>query len=111
MREKKSTTTSEDFDKEVVEEESSLNLQTIISTLIIYWQWFVVSIVICLMAAFIYLRYATPVYEVTAKILVKDQDNSRSRSGNSMLSNMQNLGIMSNSIGIDNEVEIDHHVG
>ena len=106
MREKKSATTSEDFDKEVVEEESSLNLQIIISTLIIYWQWFVVSIVICLMAAFIYLRYATPVYEVTAKILVKDQDNSRSRSGNSMLSSMQNLGIMSNSIGIDNEVEI-----
>lgn len=106
MREKKSTTTSEDFDKEVVEEESSLNLQIIISTLIIYWQWFVVSIVICLMAAFIYLRYATPVYEVTAKILVKNQDNSRSRSGNSMLSNMQDLGIMTNSVGIDNEVEI-----
>jgi len=105
MKEKTIITASERFDKEV-EEESSFNLQAIISTLIIYWQWFVVSIVICLMAAFIYLRYARPVYEITAKVLIKNQDNSRSRSGNSMLSNMQDLGIMTNSVGIDNEVEI-----
>src|SRR5574344_554165 len=87
------------------EEESSFNLQTILATVIIYWKWFLISIIICLLAAFIYLRYTQPVYETTAKILVKDEDN-KSRRSSDILSNMQDLGFISNSVGIDNEVEI-----
>jgi tyrosine-protein kinase Etk/Wzc len=87
------------------EEESSINFQTILANIIIYWKWFVLSIVVCLLIAFIYLRYTQPTYEITAKILVKEEENRRSR-GSDILSNMQDLGFISNSVGIDNEVEI-----
>lgn len=88
-------------------EESSLNLSAIYSMIILNWQWFVLSIIICLCFAFLYLRYKSPVYEVQTKLLVKDDQNSSKRNyGTQMLSNMQDLGFMSNSAGIDNEVEI-----
>lgn len=97
---------SNNSETEGVEEQSSLSFQAIISLMMIYKQWFIISLVICLLGAFIYLRYAMPVYEVTAKILVKDQENTSRGRSSSILNNMQDLGFMSNSVGIDNEVEI-----
>src|SRR5574344_1912202 len=97
---------SSNLETEDSEEQSSLNFQSIISLLMIYKQWFIISLIICLLGAFIYLRYAHPVYEVTSKILVKDQESTTRGRSSSMLSNMQDLGFISNSVGIDNEVEI-----
>ena len=45
-----------------LEESSSFNFRTIFTALVLNWQWFVLSIVICLSAAAIKLRYATPIY-------------------------------------------------
>src|SRR5574344_80601 len=106
MEENKLINETTNLEQESNEEESTFNFKTIIAMLILNWQWFVLSLLIRLMAAFVYLRYTHPVYEVTAKLLVKDQENNKSYRGNSMLSNMQDLGFMSNSVGIDNEVEI-----
>ena len=61
------------------------------------------SLIICLGAAHIYLRYATPIYQAAAKLLIKEEQNGRR--GNSIQSSA-NLGIISNSNGIDNEMEI-----
>ena len=55
--------------------------------------------------AAVYLRYASPVYQVSSKMLIKD-DNNRRRSGSDMLANMQDFGFISSSAGIENEVEI-----
>src|SRR5690606_18051901 len=41
-----------------------------------YWKWFVFSIVICFVAALIYLRYADKIYNVTAKILLQDENKA-----------------------------------
>lgn len=89
-----------------VEESSSLNLQLIYKTLVLNWQWFVLSVIICLGIAFAYLRYTTPMYQASAKLLIKDDDNQPTRSGKSALLASNTLGIMSNSTGIDNEMEI-----
>ena len=86
-------------------EESSFDIKTIFSLFILNWQWFALSMFIFVCGALIYLRYTTPMYQVTAKMLIKDEQNNRYR-GNQMLSNMQDLGFISNSAGIDNEVEI-----
>jgi len=88
------------------DEKSSLNFSTIFQIVILNWQWFVLSIIICVCCAALYLRYEDPVYEVQSRLLVKDEQNKRSNMGNQMLSNMQDLGFMTNSAGIDNEVEI-----
>ena len=87
------------------EQESSFDIKTILTMVILNWQWFALSVFVFLCLAFVYLRYKSPVYEVSAKILIKD-DNNSPRGGSQMLANMQDLGFISNSNGIDNEVEI-----
>ena len=89
-----------------VEESSSINLQLVYKTLVLNWQWFVLSVIVCLGVAFCYLRYATPVYQASAKLLIKDDESQTSRSGKSALMTSSTLGIMTNSTGIDNEMEI-----
>ena len=91
-----------------VEEEkdgSLLNLQFIIKTLVLNWQWFVVSAIICLGVAMIYIRYTSPAYQVKAKVLIKDDDNS-SRNNTKQIMNTATWGIMNSSDGFDNELEV-----
>ncbi len=87
------------------EEESSFSIRNIFTLVILNWPWFLVSLVIALFSAALYLRYTPSTYQVAVKMLIKDDQNNR-RSNGQMLANMQDLGFMSNSTGIDNEVEI-----
>lgn len=87
------------------EEKSSLDFRAIYSMVLLNWQWFALSLFIFLCGALIYLRYKSPVYQVSVKMLIKDEQRNTSR-GTQMLSNMKDLGFISNSEGIDNEVEI-----
>ena len=87
-----------------VEEESAFNIRNLMAIFILNWKWFVFSILLCLGIAYTYLRYTTPVYQAAAKMLVKDENGGRS-SRRSLMS-AENLGMMSNSQGIDNEMEI-----
>ena len=86
------------------EGENSLDLKTILSMLILNWQWFALSVFIMLCGAVIYLRYTNPVYQLSTKMLIKDEQNQRRGGANQMLANMQDLGFISNSAGIYNEV-------
>ena len=89
------------------EHKRSINFQNIYKILVLNWQWFLLSLLICLGGAMLYLRYKTPTYEVSAKMLVKDEQKNRPGGNMSqMLSNMQDFGIMTNSAGVENEVEI-----
>ena len=96
--------TLEEIDELLEKEESSFNFRELYTMLILNWQWFAISLVACLIVAVLYLRYANPVYQVSSKMLIKD-DNNRRR-GSDMLANMQDLGFISNSAGIENEVEV-----
>ena len=89
---------------EVNESNSSFDFATLYRTIVLNWYWFVLSLIIFGSLGAIYLRYATPMYQSTAKLLIKDESNSNRRG--SSLQNMSNLGIISNSTGIDNEMEI-----
>ena len=91
---------------ELQEEQSIFSFQNLFAMLVLNWQWFLLSLFICVCSALIYLRYATPTYQVSAKMLIKDDASSRRRATNQMLGNMQEVGFMTNSAGIDNEVEI-----
>jgi len=82
---------------------SLFNFQTIYMTLILNWKWFALSLIICLGLASIYLRYTTPIYQAYAKLLIKEENNTRGRNS---LQYATNLGMVSNSTGIDNEMEI-----
>ena len=88
------------------EESSSINFAAIYKMVILYWKWFVLSVIICLGLAQIYLRYKTPVYQASTKLLIKDDDQTSHRGNMNSIQAAANLGIISNSNGIDNEMEI-----
>lgn len=67
--------------------------------------WLLASVVGCLIVALAALRYATPRYQVFAKILIKDQTNQRSYSS-SINNTFAELGMMNSSNGFDNELEV-----
>ena len=87
------------------DEQSWFSFQNIFATLILNWQWFLLTMFIFLCGAFNYLRYTTPTYSVSARVLIKEDKNSR-RSNTNMLASMQDLGFMTNSVGLENEMEI-----
>lgn len=95
------------IEQEIEEKESFFNFQTIFTAIILNWQWFVLSVLICLGTAHLYLRYKSPTYSATAKILVKpDTGNKNSRGAFASLQNMSDIGSITSSFGIDNEMEI-----
>ena len=81
-----------------------LNFQTIFAALVLNWHWFLLSLIICICGALIYLRYAEPVYKVSARMLIKDED--RKKNVNQMLAGVEDLGFMNNSTGVENEIEV-----
>ena len=83
---------------------SRLNFQTIFAMLVLNWQWFLLSLIIFVCGALIYLRYTEPVYKVSARMLIKDEDKQKNPA--QMLAGVEDLGFLSNSTGIDNEIEV-----
>ena len=84
-------------------EEESFNLYSIIFKYLVYWPWFVASVLVCLIGTFVYLRYQAPVYNINSAVLIKEQDKKNS---NNPLSVIQDLGMMSFTNSFDNEIEI-----
>lgn len=82
------------------------NLQFILTSLILNWKWYLLSLIICVGCAMVYLRYASPVYSISAKMLIKDDDSPQSSRRGSALQNVANLGFMTNTSGFDNELEL-----
>lgn len=87
------------------ETRSTFSFANIYTAVILNWKWFVLSLIICIGLAAVYLRYTTPIYQASAKLLIKDNDqNGGGRSANML--NSATLGMISNSNGFDNELEI-----
>lgn len=92
----------------VEEQEESINLRALLMKYLIYWPWFIASIIICLGCAFLYLRFQTPVYNTTAAVLIKETD-PRSKAmtqANGAVAALQDIGGFSMTSNFDNEVEI-----
>ena len=85
------------------DESGAFSLKDVWKIVVLHWYWIVVSVVICLGCAYAYLRITTPTYSASAKILVKDE-NKKGNNVNAMT--LADMGIISNSNGFDNELEI-----
>ena len=86
------------------EETGAFSLKEIWTIVVLNWQWIVLSTLIALCIAFCYLRYTRPVYTSGMKVLIKDDEGKRMSRNGQM--NLENMGLISNSNGFDNELEI-----
>lgn len=93
----------EDLQKTSVEN-NDVTLREQLEQYLKYWPWFVVGVILSLMVSFLYLRYAMPVYQTVATILIKDEKNSAL----SELAAFQDLGLTGsmNQSGFENEMLI-----
>lgn len=85
--------------------EEEFNLYEILFKYLAYWPWFIASVILCMSCAHMYLRYSTPVYSTSAKILIKEQNDYRSKSS-TPLSDVTELATINLTSLFDNELEI-----
>ena len=52
--------------------EKPIDVVSILTKYLSYWKWFLISLVICITIAALYLSYALPQYKVNTAILFKD---------------------------------------
>ena len=96
---------SEELNQVGTENQSEeINIQEVLFKYLSYWKWFLVSLIVCLAFAFIYLRYATPIYNVSTAIIIKD--DKKGGNGTSELSVFEGMGLLGGSNNIDNEIEV-----
>lgn len=88
--------------------EETINLYAIFFKYLAYWPWFVISVIACMILAFLFLRYQQPVYNITAAVLIKEEEQKGGNSAASPLAAIQDLGMFSMTNNFDNEVEILH---
>lgn len=91
------------------QDEFTIDYQAIWQKCVKHWRWFAVSVLACLILAFVYLRYTAPIYNVTAGVLIQQKD-SRGGMGAALsggaLGMLSGLGGVSLSSSFDNELEI-----
>jgi len=58
------------------ENREEINLRQLFEQYAFYWKWFLLSIIIVVGSAVVYLRYAQKTYSTTAKILLKDEKSA-----------------------------------
>lgn len=94
--------------KKNIRQEEPLNIRDLIFKFVVYWPWFVISAIVLLVCAYIYLRFQEPVYNITSTILVKEQDQRTKMMGTAggAMSALQNMGGFTMSSSFDNELEI-----
>lgn len=88
------------------EDEKPIDYKAILFEYLMYWPWFVACLILCLIGAWGYLRYQTPVYNVNATVLIKQDDKTKGNNSNNPLAAMQDLGMLSMASNFDNEMEI-----
>ena len=86
--------------------EQQVTIQELLFRYLIHWPWFVVSIIICIACAWGYLRLTTPIYNISATVLIKDEKKGGGASMSSDLEKMGLEGFVSSSSNVDNEIEV-----
>ena len=95
-----------DFNEAQETKEENIDVKELLFKYLIHWPWFVGAVVACLIAAWVYLHVSTPVYNISATVLIKDDKKGGSAG---MLSGLESLGLdgmISSSQNIDNEIEV-----
>ncbi|CAA0171618.1 GumC family protein [Tenacibaculum maritimum] len=87
-----------------IEDNDIINIRAELEKYIIHWKWFLLGLILSLLGAFFYLKYATPKYLASTTILIK---NDKKGGVSEELAAFGDLGIIGNSNkNVDNEIEI-----
>ena len=87
-------------------DDKEIDIQELLFKYLIHWPWFVGAVIVCLISAYIYLYVATPVYNISATVLIKDDKKGGSSNNVAGLDELGLSGLLTSSQSIDNEIEV-----
>ena len=87
-------------------DDEKVDIQELLFKYIIHWPWFVGAVLVCLIGAWIYLRMATPVYNISATVIIKDDKKGGNTGSMAGLEELGLSGLTGSSPNIDNELEV-----
>ena len=91
----------QESEKSARKDEGGINFRDMVDLVLANWYYFVLSVIICVGAAYFYLLTIQPVYQRQAVMLVKDKE----KSGSDMSAMLEMNGGIAGS-GVDNEIYI-----
>ena len=84
--------------------DQEFNIRQQIERYLTNWKWFLISALVFLTLGYLYLRYSTPIYNISATVLIKDDRKGGLASELGSFSEIASLsGVKSN---VDNELEV-----
>ena len=83
--------------------EKSFDFIGLIIKYLSYWKWFMVSLIVCIIIAVVFVKFSLPVYMVETSVLFKD---SRRGSGSSSENALDGMGLVSHRSNVENEMEM-----
>lgn len=84
-------------------EEEGIDFHAIFVKFMINWPWFLLSVIICIAAAMVYLRFKQPQYAIEGSVLITEDNHSKPRAGQIDLQSLSGISMTS---VFDNEIEI-----
>ena len=87
-------------------EQSTVNFYKILNIIRANWHWFILSLIVALIVAILYLRYTTPVYMVKSEIIIKDQQKGGGSAGFGDAELLTDLGLNVGKSNVENELRI-----
>src|SRR5690554_4487584 len=84
------------------EKEEMISVMEVASLFLKHWKWIALGLIVALMVAFLYLRYTTPVYNVTANVVLKEEG----RKAPQMPGTFEELAMMGAVSNVENETYI-----
>ena len=87
------------FNSNFFGEEDKIDVKQIVRQYLSHWPWFVIAVVISMLSAYIYLRYAPRIFETYSKIKVLDESEGLELPTSAFVFNRSN-------INLENEIEI-----
>ncbi len=85
------------------EMEHKLDIRELVDKYLRHFWWFIVSVILSLFFAYLYIHYKFPVYESTATVLIERNDLS---SGSAELSMLKDVGLTNEGSVLEDEIEL-----
>src|SRR5665647_1408461 len=85
----------------MAEDNEEILIQQLASKYLPYWPWFLLAFIVAIAGASAYMKFATPLYEAKAAILIKDETK-----GNEESKMAASLNLISSNVIVENEVEV-----
>jgi len=82
-------------------EATTSDLRSVLMRYLRYWKWFVLSLVVALVGAYVYLLFQQPIYKVQASLLIKDE-----KKGISEDNILKEMDIFAPKKVVENEIEV-----